>query len=262
MTELIILAAAAVAASARWNWWRPRRSGLPVLMYHHVGSPPPGAGIRKLWVSARDFRSQMLALLRRGCTPLLFSELDKALPARPVLVTFDDGYADNIEEAFPVLRETRVKANIFLVHDAVGRHNLWEDPGLLPWQRMLGWDQILAMQDSGLVEFGSHGMSHRDLARLSLEEVRWEAEESKRRLEARLGRPVAAFSYPFGSGAFDARVRSAVRGAGYRWDFSIRQGISPWPWDPDSGPLRRILVRGDDTSLDLRLNLTRGRARL
>ena len=58
------------------------------------------------------------------------------------------------------------------------------------------------------------------------------------------------------------QVKDALaREAGYRYDFSVKQGISPWPWDPESGPLQRLLVRGDDYLLDFHLNLTRGKAR-
>ncbi|MBI5211707.1 MAG: polysaccharide deacetylase family protein [Elusimicrobia bacterium] len=268
-TATVITAAlAATAASARWNWWRPRVRGLPVLMYHKIGDYPPGSKLKKLWVTAGDFRRQMEWLKKNGFTTLTFTQLKNAeegtslMPAKPALVTFDDGYADNHELAFPVLAELGMKGNIFLVWDTVGRHNAWHDPASEPWLRMLTWRQIDEMRVSGVIEFGSHTVTHPNLARLSLEDAGWELRESKKRLEDKLGLPMVGFAYPYGAGAYDPAVRALAREAGYRYDFSIRQGISPLPWDPASGPLKRLLIRGDDFMLDFRLNMTRGRARL
>ncbi|HVE13055.1 MAG TPA: polysaccharide deacetylase family protein, partial [Elusimicrobiota bacterium] len=229
-TALGVCAATAAGVSARWNWWRPAARGLPVLMYHKVGTPPRGSKLGALWVETEEFEWQMRYLLRRGFTPMLFGELAACdegrapWPEKPALVTFDDGYANNCEEAFPVLSALGVKANVFLVVETVGSHNAWHDPATEPWLRMLDWGQVERMRDSGLVDFGSHTMRHRNLASLPLEDVRWEARESKKRLEERLGREVAAFAYPYGAGAYDAGVRAAVRAAGYRYDFGIRQG--------------------------------------
>ena len=253
--------------SARWNWWRPTTQGLPTLMYHKIGEHPPGSKLAKLWVTAQDFLRQMNYLKRHEYTSVLFSELRDAelgrrpMPERPVLVTFDDGYANNYEAAFPILAETGTKGNIFLVYEAMERHNSWHDPSSEPWMRMLTWAQNAEMQRSGLVEFGSHTMRHADLARLPLEEARWELNESKKRLEDKLGREMIGFAYPYGAGAFVAEVRALAREAGYRYDFSIKQGISSWPWLPESGPLKRLFIRGDDYMLDFHLNLTRGKAR-
>ncbi|MDD5658002.1 MAG: polysaccharide deacetylase family protein [Elusimicrobia bacterium] len=267
LAAIAAAAAAAAAASARWNWWRPRIEGLPVLMYHKIGSAPAGARLAKLWVSPRALRRQLDYLKRGGWTPLLFSELQAAesgrgpMPAKPVLITFDDGHADNRAAAFPILREYGMKANIFLIVEALARGS-WRDPAGGPEAPMLSWAQVLEMRDSGGIEFGSHTLSHADLARAPTETARREVFESKRLLESRLGRPVLGFAYPYGSGALDPRLRDLVREAGYRYDFSIKQGISPRPWDPARGPLRRLLIRGDDSMLDFHLNLTRGRSRL
>ncbi len=261
-------AAAAGGLSARWNWWRPRRSGLPSLMYHKVGDCPPGSTLAKLWVSAADFRRQLGYLKRHAYTPLRFSDLKAAeegaqpMPRRPVLITFDDGYANNYEVAFPILEEFGMKANIFLVYETIDHHNAWHDPAGEPWLRMLTWEQVRRMQESGLVEFGSHTMRHRHLPSLSPEDARWEIKESRRRIEDKLGRTVFGFAYPYGAGAYDPRLRGLAREAGYRYDFGIRQGISPLPWDPASGPLKRLFVRGGDFAWDFHLNMTRGRARL
>jgi peptidoglycan/xylan/chitin deacetylase (PgdA/CDA1 family) len=261
-------AAAAAGLSARWNWWRPAVSGgMPVLMYHKIGDPPPGSRLKKLWVSAADFRRQLQYLKEHGYAAVDFRDWRdaekgvKPLPEKPVMITFDDGYMNNYEVAFPLLREFGMKGCVFLVYESVDKHNDWHDPKTEPWLKMLTWAQIREMQDSGLVEFGSHTMRHRNLAELPLEEVRWELSESKARLEEKLGRETIGFAYPYGSGAYKTDVRQAALDAGYRFDFSIKQGISALPWARETEAVRRLLVRGDDNMFDFHLNMTRGKAR-
>jgi peptidoglycan/xylan/chitin deacetylase (PgdA/CDA1 family) len=260
-------AAGALGFSARWNWWRPAAKGMPVLMYHKIGDCPPGSRLRKLWVTAAAFRRQLRYLKDHDYSPITFSdwrdaeEGGKELPERPVLITFDDGYANNYESAFPLLKEFGMKGNVFLVYETIEKHNAWHDPASEPWLRMLTWAQVLEMQASGLVEFGSHTMKHRNLAAIPIEDARWELEESKRRLEDKLGREMLGFAYPYGAGAYRPEVRQEARRAGYRYDFGVKQGISPLPWTPEAGPLKRLLIRGDDNGLDFHLNMTRGKSR-
>ncbi|MBI3297497.1 MAG: polysaccharide deacetylase family protein [Elusimicrobia bacterium] len=264
MTGLLLGAAAAAGFSARWNWWRPKADGIPGLMYHRVGDPPARSRLGKLWVRVADFRAQLEHLLAAGYQPVFAAQLadPDSLPAKPAVVTFDDGTADNLENAFPVMKALGVKSTIFLVADWMGRRNGWEDPAVEPWQRTLSWEQARTLADSGLVDFGSHTMSHPDLRALDDQALAWELTESKRRIEAELGRRAAAFAYPFGAGAYDERVRAAVYAAGYSCDYGVKQGLAPRAWTRAAGPLKRLLVRRDDWMLDFRLNLSRGRARL
>ncbi|MBI4061799.1 MAG: polysaccharide deacetylase family protein [Elusimicrobia bacterium] len=265
---LAILGAAAAGASARWNWWRPAVSGgLPVLMYHKIGDYPPGSKLKKLWVAAADFRRQLEYLRDHGYAAVGLRDWRDAekgvrpLPPKPVMITFDDGYMNNYDFAFPLLKEFGMKSCVFLVYETVGKHNGWHDPKTEPWLRMLTWSQIREMRDSGLVEFGSHTMRHRNLAELPLDEVKWELAESKLRLEDRLSCEMLGFAYPYGSGAYKADVRRAALEAGYRFDFSIKQGISSIPWNREKEAVKRLLIRGDDGMFDFHLNLTRGKAR-
>ena len=261
-------AAAGAAASARWAWWRKSVEGLSVLMYHKVGAPPEPTQLRKLWVSTEAFESQIVFLKRNGYTPVRFSDLERSartgtpLPEKPVLITFDDGYRNNFLEAFPVLQRHGVPAGVFVVYETIGRHNAWHDPGSEPWVDMLRKEDMREMADSGLIEFGSHTMRHRNLGQAPLDEARWELEESKARLEELLGHEVPFFAYPYGGGAEDPAVREAALKAGYRFDFGIRQAKAVWPWKPEQGALPRLFIRWEDTALDFRLKMTRERARL
>jgi peptidoglycan/xylan/chitin deacetylase (PgdA/CDA1 family) len=270
IAELSIVgaAAAAVGASARWNWWRAVvAGGMPALMYHKIGDSPPGSELAKLWVSVEKFRAQLEYLRDNDYTAITFSDWRdaekgvKPLPEKPVLITFDDGYRNNYDAAFPLLREFGMKGNVFLVYETMDRHNSWHDPATEPWLKMLTWAQIKEMQDSGVFEFGSHTMRHRCLTEIPLEDARWELTESKRRLEEKLGREVVGFAYPYGAGAYDAPVRAAAREAGYRFDFGIKQGITSLPWKPEDGPIRRLLIRGEESLYDFHLNMTRGKGR-
>lgn len=268
IAELAVAGAAAAGASARWNWWRPVvTGGLPALMYHKIGEPPPGSTLDKLWVSPEKFRAQLGWLKDHGYESVTFADWRdaekgvKALPEKPVLITFDDGYRNNYDLAYPLLREFGMKGCVFLVYETMDKHNAWHDPATEPWLKMLTWAQIKEMQDSGTFEFGSHTMRHRCLTEIPLEDARWELTESKRRLEDKLGKEVLGFAYPYGAGAYDAAVRREALAAGYRFDFGIKQGITLLPWKRDDEAVRRLLIRGEESLYDFELNMTRGKGR-
>ncbi len=265
---LAVLLLLAFGLSARWTWWRPARPGLKALCYHKVGTPPRGSRLGDLWVSPEKFRAQVKYLLDNGYTTLLFSELKKlydsgaGLPEKAVLLTFDDGYENNYLQAWPVLKELGAKANIFVVYNTIGKANLWHGPASEPWVNMATLEQLREMQESGVIEYGSHTMNHPHLSALKPGDAAWEIAESKRQLEAALGREMCAFAYPYGDGAYEPAIREKVLEAGYTFDFSFRQGKTTWPWDRQNSTLDRLYVRGGDNNWDLALQLTRGASKL
>jgi len=136
------------ALSARWNWWRSVSSGIPILMYHKIGDAPEGSKLGKLWVSAHKFRKQMGYLTDEGYHPVTFKDIYdhwdgvRNLPPKPVVITFDDGYANNFNEAFPVLRDFGFKAVLFVVIQTVGWDNHWHDPDSEIRIPMISWAQL------------------------------------------------------------------------------------------------------------------------
>jgi peptidoglycan/xylan/chitin deacetylase (PgdA/CDA1 family) len=153
------------------------------------------------------FASQ-LCWLKEHCELIRFSEVDEASKVgrrnRPaVALTFDDGYADNYEQAFPLLQKYGIPATFFLTvgllekHSEIIarfqmlRHSSYEDI------RPLEWSQVREMRNAGM-EIGTHTFSHSNLARLSREAVEVELKRSKDIMEQRLGEPVTLMAYPFG----------------------------------------------------------------
>jgi len=259
---------AAAAASARWAWWRSTIPGLPVLVYHKIGTPPPGSKLKDLWVSSEKFRAQVAWLLAQGYTTVLFSDLlkahknEKQLPEKAVLITFDDGYENNYTQAYKILRELGAKGNIFIVFNTIGKANTWHNPDTEPWVNMASMEMLKEMQESGVIELGSHTMNHPNLEKIPLEDAAWELTESKKQLEAALGKEMCAFAYPYGAGAYTPAVRELALKAGYMLDFSFKQGKTPWPWNRAAGPIDRLFIKRGDNNLDLMLHLTRGVSRL
>jgi peptidoglycan/xylan/chitin deacetylase (PgdA/CDA1 family) len=256
--------AATLGFSLRFNWWRPKRSGTPILMHHQIGPHRPGSPLNRWRVTEDDFAWQLDALARRGYAGVALRDLFEAhdVPGagapektRRVVLTFDDGYRGVFERALPALRAHGFGATVFVVSDRIGGANDWDAE--TPGEALLSAGEIRELHAAG-VEIGSHGATHRALTRLDDAGLAREVSGSRETLEAIIGSPVISFCYPYGD--FDDRVASAVRAAGYRAATVIRGGIPKDLSDPFR--LERVSVRGTHTRLDFLLALTRGRSRL
>jgi peptidoglycan/xylan/chitin deacetylase (PgdA/CDA1 family) len=254
--------AAALGLSLRFNWWRPKRPGTPILMHHQVGPHRPGSPLNRWRVTQRNFEWQLDTLQRLGYRGVALRDLVESPesqsppPAmRRVVLTFDDGYRGVKESALPALRARGFAATVFVVADRTGGVNDWD--GETPGEPLLAADEIQALYGAG-IEIGSHGATHRALTRLDDADLAREVAGSRETLERITGAPVTSFCYPYGD--FDDRVVEAVRAAGYGAATVIRGGISKDLSDPFR--LKRVAVRGTHTRLDFLLALTRGRSRL
>ncbi len=213
---------------------------LRVLMYHKVNDLPSN----RMSMPVSHFDEQMAELGELGYRVVGLDAVlahyvgSEPLPERAVLITFDDGYRDNLENAAPVLKRYGYPAVQFVPIAYVG------DSQPLPHEKYLSahgvfnptvdWDEILELERHG-VRIESHGISHRPLAELEIDEAAREIAISKLKLEQRLGRPVRAFSYVKGSEADYKPVHpSLVRQAGYDLAFTAVSGAN----SPSSDPLQ------------------------
>lgn len=214
---------------------------VPILMYHSV-SDSPAASIRGLSVRPAAFAQQVAYLHRNGFTGLTFGELcslqrsGQPLPQRPVVLTFDDGYADLVDEALPVLTRHGFPATVFITTgwlDDAGRSAAGAPP-----DRMLTWRQLAILQQAG-VEIGAHSHSHPQLDQIPVKRLRTELSEPKSLLEDRLGHPVGTLAYPYGYS--NRRVRDMSLELGYRHGAAVANRIA----SPGSDPFRvpRLTVR-------------------
>ncbi len=203
---------------------------IPVVMYHRIVEKPAVESHHGTWVTRERLVQQLDSLARRRFTTITFRDYaaylagEKPLPARPVILTFDDGYADNYTLALPLLRERGMTAVVFAIGDARIMTNTWDVAGGEPVLPLLDRRQIREMAAHG-IEFGSHTRSHARLAGIGPDRLRVELGGSRRAIEERAGTPVVALCYPYG--AVDEAAKEAVAEAGYAF------GVAS-----DSGPLR------------------------
>jgi len=193
-----------------------------------------------------DFDRQMQYLSKRY-SPMSLERMahclreGTSLPPKAIAVTFDDGYQDNYENAYPVLRKYNVPATVFLATNFIGTGEIpaWEE-GYYTGERalMLSWEQVCEMSDGG-ISFGSHTLSHPFLTRIPRKQLEYELCRSREIIEQQIGKPVTTFAYP--SGDFDSETKEAVREAGYCAAVSIRAGQNS-PYD-DVYALRRNLIQ-------------------
>jgi peptidoglycan/xylan/chitin deacetylase (PgdA/CDA1 family) len=231
---------------------------LPVLLYHHIGPARPGT-FPELTVSAERFARHVRWLVRRGYVGirpadwLAWCRDGRPLPRKPVLLTFDDGYADLATHALPLLRRYNFGAAVFVVTGRVGGENQWDLVRGSQPHRLMNADQIRAWAASG-IEFGAHSRTHPDLTSLSESEMDEEIRGSRDELAAITGLTVPSFAYPFGR--VNGTVRERVR-AVFDCAFSCEEGVNAATRDRYG--LYRTMVQPADSTLALARRVRVGR---
>jgi peptidoglycan/xylan/chitin deacetylase (PgdA/CDA1 family) len=188
-----------------------------ILLYHKIDNRFEWGGT---WVTPSQFRKQLSFLLEREYRFLGLEDLlrDTSSNSRVASVTFDDGYAALKDHAFPILYELGIPASVFIVTAYVGKSNLWDIN--VGWKRFdhLDWTHIKEAAARG-VSFYSHTHTHRDLTRLSWNELLRELTVSREIIGERLGSRVPFVSYPFG--IYNATVARAAAEVGYEAAFTL-----------------------------------------
>lgn len=215
------------------------RSGLRILMYHAVGSRVRGDRLGIFTLSAERFRSQLDILAEMPTISLASST--NAPNALRIAITFDDGYADNLHVAAPLLAERDLPFTVFVTTDLVRKGA----------QGFLTPAEVKALSHVPGASIGAHGHTHRPLTECSPNELLAELRDSKNYLEDLLGQPVTSLAYPHG--AADGRVRDTAARVGYQIGACSHFDINP-P-GRDAMMLNRCNILRDDTPHVLRQKL-------
>jgi peptidoglycan/xylan/chitin deacetylase (PgdA/CDA1 family) len=219
-------------------------SRMPILCYHNIGRPPSGSRFGLLYVSPEQLERQLWTLRRLGLRGVSAGEgvehLESKAKGRFVVLTFDDGYADTLTEALPLLKQYGCTATCYLVSDAIGGYNTWDAGFLQEKKQLMSPAQVREWLAAGM-EIGSHSCSHARLPELEHAALEREVAGSREALQKAFDVPIEHFCYPYGF--LTAATVEQVRRAGYRSAVSLAPGPA-LPGIP-LHRLPRILVNGD-----------------
>ena len=226
---------------------------VPILMYHYVSANPryPGDPVRTcLSVTPAAFAAQLRYLRKAGYITITLDDLARALrdraplPPKPVILTFDDGYQDFFDNAYPLLKQYDDRATVYIITGKVGH------PGYMTW------DELRTLSASLLMTIGAHTRTHPDLALLSPRRSWDELAGSKADLEARLGMAVRHLAYPAGEYS-PATIEQAAE-IGFETAVTTREGLD----ERANGllTLERVRVNGYSSLSDLIAGLAGKRA--
>jgi peptidoglycan/xylan/chitin deacetylase (PgdA/CDA1 family) len=219
---------------------------LPILYYHHVGEKREPFGHRRLWTSRERFAEQLAYLAAAGYRCITLRDGLRLLrgeggdASRTVVLSFDDGYDNFYQHAYPLLLQHGFAATVFVVTRDIGGVSRW-DEGFAT--ALMDWTKIKEVHRHG-IEIGSHTVSHPRLTTVPIESAQRELLQSRRELEDQLGAAAISFAYPYGN--HSPLMQRLVSEAGYRLACSIRRGNLHAPEEMFS--LKRVPV-DDFTSL-------------
>jgi len=214
LSVIVLSAGCAHVRDSRSDAMPARRANVPILLYHHIADlPDTASSAQKRWtISPGKFDEHMLWIFKHGFHPVTMAQLTShlkhglPLPAKPIVITFDDGWKDQYFSALPILKKYNFPATFFIITGSVG-HSAY-----------MNWNQVLELSELGM-DIESHSVNHDKLSILPLEKVRPEIEKSKKILEEKIHKPVTVFAYPYGG--YSDGVIDIVKDAGFESAVSV-----------------------------------------
>ncbi len=197
-------------------------SWIPVLMYHKIPLQELDS-VHKIFVTKDDFKKHLQFYKKLGFQTLAFSDLKKyksaeknfkSFPKKPLILTFDDGYKDNLEHASPLLKEFGFKAQLFLLADSKIDSNQWDhSESEKPHEIVSGMDRL--KWNESAFEIGSHGFSHQKITQMSEAEARLELRKSKQDLENEFKKNIPVYAFTYGDTSLEAAKWALEEGYDY-----------------------------------------------
>ncbi len=196
-----------------------RQARVPILMYHYLSDPPPGADRyrRDLSVSPAQFEQHLAYLQAQGYQPITLYDLlyhltqGAPLPEKPVILTFDDGYSDNYDNAFPLLQQYGFTAAFFVITEVANQGEAG----------YMSWDQLRAMHAAGM-DIECHARVHEYLPENDDARLVWQVLGCREAIESEIGQRPRFVAYP--SGHFDDRVSAFFASDNYWGGITTQQG--------------------------------------
>jgi peptidoglycan/xylan/chitin deacetylase (PgdA/CDA1 family) len=218
-------------------FWLSPKYTIPILVYHSVNNDKG-----TFFVSPENFAKQMEHIKKNGYEAIALDELavniknKKFFKRNKVVITFDDGYKDNFQYAYPVLKKLRFPATIFLITDFIDKKFTGEG------KEFMNWDEVMIMSKDR-ISFGGHTKTHFYLGFIEDEKAAFEEiEGSKKAIEEKIGMSVNYFCYP--SGGFCQRTKELVMQAGYKGACTTNRGFADF--NSYVYELKRIKVTNSD----------------
>jgi len=200
---------------------------VPILTYHNVSERPQGVSHPGLYLHPAQFRRHLAILRLRGYRGV---SIEQALPYlrgekrdKVAVISFDDGYCDNLQYALPLLREFGFSASCYLVADRIGSYNEWDAELLRVRKPLMTLAEIKTWLAAGM-HVGSHTCTHPHLSVLAPAQKRSEIADSKAKLESLLGIGIEHLCYPYGD--YDDDCVAAARESGYQTAVTTRRGAA------------------------------------
>ena len=240
------------------SWLLPSGEGIPVLMYHKVW---PGIS-DSLTITPERLREQWQLLRSEGYQPLsLPAYLDIAtgnrqISGKPILLTFDDGYRNNLMYAYPLLKEFGWQATFFIITGTIDGAVSNDTDEM---EQKMNLDELKQL-DPAFVQLAMHGYIHEDMSKISLIEARNALERSLQVLGSSSLRWHKVLAYPYGArpGKDFAALKELMAGMGIKAAFRIGNRVSEVP-AKDLFELKRIDIKGTDTIKNFRVKLKKGK---
>jgi peptidoglycan/xylan/chitin deacetylase (PgdA/CDA1 family) len=245
----------------RFSILLPPVKGLPVLLYHKMSDSAED----NLTIRPQTFERQLLYLHEKGYQTismrqlLAFMEAGSPLPQKPVMITFDDGYVNNLKLACPLLEKYACKAVFFIPSGGIGKTSFWDTNA----EPLMSEDQLKSI-DPAFVEFGLHSAVHRNYRHCTARQIDADIEENISALKNR-GIPFApAFAYPYGGRPKDKATYKSMTESfsrtGIKLAFRIGNRVNRLPLKSPF-EVKRISIRGTDSLWTFKTKLTKGRVK-